>query len=162
MQDDASTRVPLQLSRGCVVASVQIDLQEDVLRNFQKDLLEYVSSTSASGVIIDLAGVEIIDLSDWEALRRTMSMVSIMGARPVITGLRPGVASALVELGADAEGIETVHSLDEAFALFEELSEVEESLDDVESQVGDGKEPEVISESLIEKEHGSDSDSHRE
>ncbi len=69
--------------------------------------------------MIDVSGVEIMDATDWEALRRTMSMARIMGARPVITGLRPGVVSALVELGVDAEDVETAHTLDEGLERFE-------------------------------------------
>ena len=130
MQDDTVARVPLQLSRNCVVASVQVDLHDEVLRRFQQDLLEYVAATNASGVIIDLSGVEIMDASDWEALRRTMTMVTIMGARPVITGMRPGVVSALVELGVDSEGVEAAHNLDEGLDLFAEPDALEDILED--------------------------------
>jgi rsbT antagonist protein RsbS len=124
MVSDTVQRVPLQLTRGCVVASVQVDLEEAVLRRFQADLLQYVQATSAVGVIIDLSGVEIMDTDDWEALRRTLAMAKLMGARSVVAGLRPGVVAALIELGADGEGIETAHSLDEGLDLFAEATTI--------------------------------------
>jgi rsbT antagonist protein RsbS len=119
MRDDIGAHVPLQLSRDCVIASIQIDLQGEALLAFRDDLLRYVATTRASGVIIDVSGLQIIDADDWDALRRTMAMTKLLGARPVITGLRPGVVSSLIELGVDVEGVETAPSLDEGFAMFD-------------------------------------------
>ena len=162
MQDDAIPRVPLQLSRGCVVASLQIDLHEEVLQRFQKDLLEYIGATRALGVLIDVGGVELMDASDWDALRRTMAMAALMGARPVITGLQPGVVSALVELEVDVKGIEAAPSLEEGLELFEDFSETEEESDsDEESALGDAEE-EGATDSWSENDPGIDSDSYRQ
>jgi rsbT antagonist protein RsbS len=125
MEKSVVSRVPLQLSRDCVVASVQIDLRDEVLRQFQVDLLEYLHETGASGVIIDVSGVEIMDIDDFEALRRTLSMAAIMGARPVIVGLRPGVISSLMDLGVDPAGIDAAFNLDDGFDLLQRLREAD-------------------------------------
>ena len=168
MLGDAVQRVPLQLTQGCVVASVQVDLEDEVLRRFQTDLLEYVQTTNASGVIIDLSGVEIMDTDDWEAIRRTLAMANLMGARSVVAGLRPGVVAALIELGADAEGIETAHSLDEGLELFAEPAAAGEDEEDKEDQSEIDDEPseddrtDGISDAGTEHERGNDSYSHRE
>jgi rsbT antagonist protein RsbS len=160
MVSDAVQRVPLQLTRGCVVASLQVDLEEAVLRRFQADLLQYVQATSASGVIIDLSGVEIMDTDDWEALRRTLAMAKLMGARSVVAGLRPGVVSALIELGADAEGIETANSLDKGLEMFAEATTVgdeepaEEDHWDTDDDAGEGDGTDVM---LDAGERGDDS-----
>jgi rsbT antagonist protein RsbS len=112
-------RIPLQVVRGCVVASIQIDLDPEGLRQFQKDLLERVQKSTATGVILDVSGVEILDLDDFNGLRRTMEMAEVMGARPILSGLKPGVVSALIDLGADSEGVNAVLNLDDAFQLLE-------------------------------------------
>ncbi len=112
-------RIPLQLSRGCVVASIQIDLSDEVVRQFRVDLLDTVHSTGASGVILDLSGVQILDREDFEGLRKTMAMAAVMGAKPVLCGLRPGVVASLVELGADIDGIDAARDLDGAFQSLE-------------------------------------------
>jgi len=114
-------RIPLQLSHACVIASIQIDLTDETLRQFRKDLLARLESSRAVGVILDLSGVDIMDLEDFEALRQTMKMAAIMGARTVIAGLQPGVVSSLIELGADVEGIHAVLNLDDAFRLMDIL-----------------------------------------
>ncbi len=112
-------RIPLQVVRGCVVASIQIDLTPEVLRQFRTELLERVQESSANGVILDVSGVDLLDRDDFDALRKTMVMAEIMGARPILSGLKPGVVSALIDLGVEPEGLNAALSLDDAFRLLD-------------------------------------------
>ena len=114
-------RIPLQVVRGCVVASIQIDLTPEVLQEFRTELLARVQESGAFGVILDVSGVDILDRDDFDALRKTMVMAEIMGARPVLSGLKPGVVSALIDLGVDPEGLNAVLNLDDAFQLLDEM-----------------------------------------
>ena len=114
-----SSRIPLQLSRNCVVASIQVDLSYEVLRLFRADLLDFLQSTGAQAVIFDLSGLEVLDIEEFEALRQTMSMVSLMGATSILAGMRPGIVSALIELDADVDGILAAYNLDDAFSQIE-------------------------------------------
>jgi rsbT antagonist protein RsbS len=114
---DAQTdfpRIPMQVTSGCLVASIQVDLTEGLLRQFQHDLLERIKSDRVSGVVLDVSGVQIMDLDDFELLRRSMAMASIMGARPMLVGLRPGIVAALVELDGNVDGVEAAADLDDA------------------------------------------------
>ena len=47
-------RVPMQQVRGCLVASVQVELTHDVLHRFQQDLLQAVRDTRARAVILSV------------------------------------------------------------------------------------------------------------
>ena len=114
-------QIPLQISQNCVVASIQIDLTPELLQQLCQDLLEKLHSSGASGVILDVSGVEIIDLTDFTELRKIINMVEIMGAKTIISGLKPGVISALVDLDADIDGINAVLNLDDAFVLIDTL-----------------------------------------
>ena len=116
-------RIPLQVVRGCVVASIQIDLNPEVLRQFRNDLLECVQKSSASAVILDVSGIDILDMDDFKGLRSTMEMAQVMGARTILSGLKPGVVSALIDLGADPEGVNAVLNLDDAFKLLDGIRE---------------------------------------
>ena len=107
-------RVPLQLVRGCLVASVQVELTDEVLHRFQQDLLQRVRDTRAHAAILDLSGVNILDSSDFESVLRTLRMARLMSATPVIVGLRAGVAAALAELGVSADDITMCMSLEQA------------------------------------------------
>jgi rsbT antagonist protein RsbS len=117
--------VAMQLSRGVVVASIQVDLDDDVLARFREDLLARVHETGPRGVILDVSGLETLDSEEFALLRRVMAMTSLMGAESVLAGLQPGVVSALVETGADLDGLRAAGDLDAAFALFEPEPEPE-------------------------------------
>jgi rsbT antagonist protein RsbS len=112
-------RIPLMVSKGCVVASIQQDLRGEVLQQFRSDLLERLRSSGANGVVIDLSGLSLMDADDFEGIQQTLDMAMLMGARTVLVGLRPGVVSALVELGVEPGNFDTLLDLDDAFALFD-------------------------------------------
>jgi rsbT antagonist protein RsbS len=112
-----TARIPLQISQSCIVASVQVDLRPEVLANFQSDVLELVRDSGARALIVDLSGVDTIDPEEFDALRRTSDMVRLMGARPILSGLKAGVVSSLVDLDVNLTNIEATRSLDGAFDL---------------------------------------------
>lgn len=121
MEAGGTLRIPLQVSRGCVVASIQVDLSEDILKRFREDLLTLLHSSGASGVVLDVSGIEVMDHRDFEALRTTMSMARLMGAHSVLAGLRAGVVSSLVELEVEMEDVVAAMDLDDAFRIMEKL-----------------------------------------
>lgn len=113
---DASP-VPLQVTHGCLVASIQHDLDGDVLARFRRDLLHRIQTERIRGVLLDVAGMEVIDAAEFEELQRILAMAQLMGYPPVLVGLRPGVVAALVDLGVDVRGVRTVLTLEDGFAL---------------------------------------------
>ncbi|AFZ26166.1 anti-anti-sigma regulatory factor (antagonist of anti-sigma factor) [Cylindrospermum stagnale PCC 7417] len=117
-------RIPLQLSQGCIVASIQIEITAEVLQQFRQDILERLHTNRARGIILDLSGVEIMDLQDFETLRRTLSMAAMMGVETILTGFQPGVASALVDLNADIDSIYAALDIDDAWQLMNSLRPV--------------------------------------
>jgi len=135
--------VAMQVSRNIVVASIQVDLDDDVLARFREDLLHRIHETCSRGVILDVSGLEILDSEEFAALRRIITMCTIMGAEVVMVGLQPGVVSALIETGADVDGLRAAINLDAAFAMLQ-------------------PEPEPEPESGPENETGTDTDTDRE
>lgn len=117
--------VAIQVSRDIVVASIQVDLDDDVLARFQEDLLRRVHETGSAGVILDLSGLETLDSHELSALRHIIAMLKIMGAESVLVGLRPGVVSALIDAGADVDGLQAAINLDAAFDLLQPEPEPE-------------------------------------
>ena len=108
-------RIPLQVSNQCLVASIQVDLTDEVLEQFRDDLLQELQVQQAQGVILDLSGIEVMDLSDFENIRSTISMAGLMGATSVVCGLRPGVVASLILLGAETDELNAARDLDMAF-----------------------------------------------
>ena len=105
------------MSNNCLVASIQIDLTADVLEQFREDLLTQLQAEHARGIILDLSGIEVMDLSDFENIRSTISMAKVMGVSSVVCGMRPGVVASVVLLGADTDEIRAARDLDMAFEL---------------------------------------------
>jgi rsbT antagonist protein RsbS len=120
--------VAIQVSRGVVVASVQVDLDDDILCRFRDDLLNCLHQTGSLGVILDLSGLETLDSHEFDGLRGIITMCSIMGAESVLVGLRPGVVSSLIEVGADVDGLLAATDLDSAYALLQPEPEPEPDL----------------------------------
>jgi rsbT antagonist protein RsbS len=130
-------RVAIQVNRGVVVASIQVDLDEDVLARFREDLLRRIHDTGSLGVILDVSSLEILDSHEFSTLRRIISMCAIMGAQAVLVGMRPGVVSALIEVGADVDGLRAALDLDAAYAMLEQEPDAEpESIDEAAAAPG--------------------------
>jgi rsbT antagonist protein RsbS len=111
--------VALQVSRGIVVASIQVDLEERVLARFQDELLQRVHETGASGVILDVSGLAIMDSQEFAALRKVIRSTEIMGAKVIVAGLSAGIVSSLIQAGAEIDGLEAAIDLDAAFSRLE-------------------------------------------
>jgi rsbT antagonist protein RsbS len=131
----SANRIPLQMSNNCLVASIQIDLTADVLEQFREDLLTQLQAQHARGIILDLSGIEVMDLSDFENIRSTISMAKVMGVSSVVCGMRPGVVASVVLLGADTDEIRAARDLDMAF----ELLNVSEANEKERKRGGDAK-----------------------
>lgn len=116
-------RIPLQISRDCVVASIQVDLDDEVLRQFRDDLLGLLHRSGLVAVVLDVSGVGLMDGEDFRALRKIIAMTELMGSRAIVAGLSAGVVASLVELDVDLEDLETTLNLDAAFEALESEGE---------------------------------------
>jgi anti-anti-sigma regulatory factor len=85
------------------------------MARFRDDLLNFVQESKAIGVILDLSGVEVMDAHDFGSITQITDMVRVMGSQVMLAGLRPGVVSALVNLGVNTDRIQAAMNLDDAF-----------------------------------------------
>lgn len=74
-------------------------------------LLAGVANHQATTVILDVTGARVVDHAVADALVRASRAVGLLGAKVVITGVRPEVARTLVEIGADLGSIVLLGSL---------------------------------------------------
>lgn len=79
-------------------------------------LLSGVAETRASTMIIDITGVPVVDTQVANALLRAAQAIKLLGARVILTGIRPEVAQTLVGLGVDLSGIVTLGTLQTGIA----------------------------------------------
>lgn len=76
-------------------------------------LLPEVAARRAGSVILDLTGVDALETEGAEALMKVARAIQLLGARPILTGIRPALAEMLVKRGVELGGILTLRSLHE-------------------------------------------------
>ncbi|MBK9266800.1 MAG: STAS domain-containing protein [Polyangiaceae bacterium] len=74
-------------------------------------LLQEIVQKQSRFVIIDLTGVEVIDTSTADHFMKLVKAVGLIGARCVLTGIRPAVAQTLVDLDVSFGQLETLRNL---------------------------------------------------
>jgi rsbT co-antagonist protein RsbR len=79
-------------------------------------LLEGVAASQARFAILDITGVPVVDTQVANTLVRVAQAVALLGARVVLTGIRPEVAQTIVGLGVDLRGVVTHSTLQSGIA----------------------------------------------
>jgi rsbT antagonist protein RsbS len=110
-------RVPIQRIGRTLLVSIQIDLQDDIVEQLQEDLAGQIVANSATGVIIDITAVEIVDSFIGRMLSAVASMSRLFDAETVLVGMRPAVAITLVELGLSLNGVRTAINAEKGLRL---------------------------------------------
>ncbi|THA27173.1 STAS domain-containing protein [Streptomyces sp. RKND-216] len=87
-----------------------------------ENLLEAIQQHEASVAIIDITGVPTVDTSVAQHLMQTVKAVRMMGADCVISGIQPGIAQTIVQLGIDLSDILTRATLADALETAMELT----------------------------------------
>ena len=110
-------RVPILRIGSTLLVSIQIDLQDQSVQQLQEDLAEQIVASRATGVIIDITAVEIVDSFIGRMLSTIGSMSRLFDAETVLVGMRPAVAITLVELGLSLDGIRTALNTEKGLRL---------------------------------------------
>ena len=79
-------------------------------------VLERLTETGARAVLLDITGVPVIDTQVAHTLIRTGQAVQLLGARMILTGIRPEIAQALVGLGVELTAMITYSTLQRGLA----------------------------------------------
>jgi anti-anti-sigma regulatory factor len=74
-------------------------------------LLQGLATHQAHAAILDITGVPVVDIEVAQGLLRAAQAAQLLGARVVLTGIRPEVAQTLVGIGVDLQGIVTYSTL---------------------------------------------------
>jgi len=100
-------RIPiLQMGRALLV-TIQVDMEDQTAMMLQDDLSARIMATSATGVLIDISALEIVDSFVGRMLAGISGIARILDATTVVVGMQPAVAITLVELGLSLEGVKT-------------------------------------------------------
>lgn len=89
------------------------------LTAFQTDLSDQVGLYRTRAVIVDVGLLDVIDSFTARVLSQLATTLRLRGAEPVIVGIRPDVAFAMVRLGLSLDGVATALDLDAGLDLLD-------------------------------------------
>ncbi len=106
--------VPIIRLHGNIIAPIQIELTDGIVQELERDIAEEIRRKPASGLVIEVSGVDIFDSYIARSVRDIAQMSRLMGVRTILSGLDPGMAITLVEMGMLMDGVETTLDLEGA------------------------------------------------
>lgn len=105
--------------RDYLIGVLGEDSTDAALTAFQSDLSEQVGQYRTKAVIIDVGLLDVIDSFTAKVLSQLATTLRLRGARPVVVGIRPDVAFAMVRLGLSLDGVATALDLDAGLDLLD-------------------------------------------
>ncbi|MES2609134.1 MAG: STAS domain-containing protein [Pseudomonadota bacterium] len=116
-------RIPILRMGPTLLVTIQVDMQDQTALALQDDLADRIAKTGASGVMIDISALEIVDSFVGRMLASISGIARILSATTVVVGMQPAVAITLVELGLSLEGVKTALNVERGLALLQRARE---------------------------------------
>jgi rsbT antagonist protein RsbS len=98
----------------CLIVPLQGDVTDTQADDLVTEVLTRVQRDQCFGVLVDLSGVWTLDSHLCSVLARLALAAKLMGAKTVLSGMKPEIAMTLEAMGVELRGIETVATLEDA------------------------------------------------
>jgi len=116
--------IPILRVGANLLATVHIELRDDIAEAFQEDVLSELEKRRAAGLVIDISGLDVVDTYVARVLSETGRMAKLMGTETVLVGMRPDIAATLIRMGYAMSGVRTALNVDDGIeALAKAVSE---------------------------------------
>jgi rsbT antagonist protein RsbS len=102
-----------------LVVPLQGPVHEELLVNLGDDLMDYIHQFQPRGVVLDMAGIQVLDRHDFERLTSLIKSATLLGPAVVISSVQPGVAAGLSMLNVDFSSIRATRTVEQAMALLQ-------------------------------------------
>jgi len=121
-----------------LLVTIQVDMHDQLALTLQEDLSNRIVESGASGVLIDISAVEMVDSFMGRMLANIAGIARVLDAETLIVGMQPAVAITLVELGMSLPGIRTALNVERGMDMLRaaadtglevDVSEVEDEAD---------------------------------
>jgi len=113
MSDD----IPILRLGPNLMVTLQGNLEDTTVEHIERAVTREVARTRATGLLIDVSGLSIVDSFVARVIARLVAMVRLLGARSTIVGIQPAVAITLVELGVPMSHVRTALNAEQGMAL---------------------------------------------
>ena len=105
--------------RDYLIASIDSVLTDAEVEDLRDVLLQLVARHRARAVIVDVAGLDVIDSFVSRSLSMTARTNELQGATTVVIGIRPDVAAAMTHGGFTLDPVRTALDFEAALALLD-------------------------------------------
>lgn len=113
-------RIPILRMGKLLLVTIQVDMHDQLAMSLQDDLTERIVKDRATGVLIDISALDIVDSFIGRMISQTAAMAKILDAKTVLVGMQPAVAITLVELGLTLEGVSTALNVEHGIQRLEQ------------------------------------------
>lgn len=115
MADDNITVIKV---RDVLMVAMPADPDDQTIAALQEKTLRSMEQHEAKGLVLDISAVETLDSFFARTISETAQMVTLMGGRTIIAGMRPSVAVTATQLGLALKRVETALDVDRALDRF--------------------------------------------
>ncbi|SIR67709.1 rsbT antagonist protein RsbS [Janthinobacterium sp. TND4EL3] len=112
-------RIPILRMGRLLLVTIQVDMHDRLAMTLQDDLTTRIVKDRATGVLIDISALDIVDSFIGRMISNTAAMAKILDAHTVVVGMQPAVAITLVELGLTLDGVSTALNVEQGIKLLE-------------------------------------------
>ncbi|HVR97094.1 MAG TPA: STAS domain-containing protein [Thermoanaerobaculia bacterium] len=123
-------RIPILKMGPFLLVTIQVDMHDRLVLALQDDLMNQIRAKAASGVLIDISALDVVDSFIGRMLGNIAAMARVLDAETVVTGMRPAVAITLVELGLSLKGVRTALDVERGMELLHTSLKDQESSHD--------------------------------
>ncbi|GAC1667543.1 MAG: STAS domain-containing protein [Steroidobacteraceae bacterium] len=110
-------RIPILRMGEFLLATIQVDMHDQLALRLQDDLTHAIDTKGAKGVLIDISALEMVDSFIGRMIADISGMVKILDAKTILVGMQPAVAITLVELGLSLPGVATALNVERGMEL---------------------------------------------
>ncbi len=113
--------VPIMRIGATLLVALQGEIDDTTVLQVESQLTAEVARTHATGVLLDVSGLSIVDSFIARVIARIVAMVRLLGSEAVVVGIQPAVAITLVEMGVPMGHLDTALNAEQGMVLLRRL-----------------------------------------
>ena len=110
--EDGYNGIPIIKFWEFLLVPLQGDMTDDIAGQLVTSVLDRIHAEGSSGLIIDITGLWLVDSHLCAVLSQLASAAKLMGARTIISGMKPEIAMALETMGISLQNVTTTLDLE--------------------------------------------------
>ena len=112
--DAGYQRIPIIKLWSLLLVPLQGELTDNLANQLTSEVLTRIHEDGCSGLVIDITGLWLVDSHLCAVLSELSQAASLMGARTLLSGMKPDIALTLETMGVELKGVRTTLNLEDA------------------------------------------------